>query len=36
MMTNRANGTLHWPRAWKLQLIAAANPNWDDLYDLLP
>ena len=22
-----------WPRLWKLQLIQAANPNWDDLFD---
>ena len=32
----REKNIKHWPRAWKLQLIAAANPNWDDLYDLLP
>ncbi len=25
----------HWPRAWKVRLIHAANPNWDDLYDTL-
>jgi putative endonuclease len=25
----------HWPRAWKVRLIHAANPNWDDLYDNL-
>ncbi len=26
-----------WRRAWKVRLIAEANPNWDDLYDsLLP
>jgi putative endonuclease len=25
----------HWPRAWKVRLILASNPNWDDLYDLL-
>ena len=24
-----------WRRAWKLQLIEAANPNWNDLYDTL-
>ncbi len=23
----------HWVRAWKLRLIEAANPSWDDLYD---
>ena len=25
----------HWPRAWKLRTIAAANPNWEDLYERL-
>ena len=25
----------HWPRAWKVRLILAANPGWDDLYDHL-
>ena len=25
----------HWPRAWKVQLIQAGNPEWDDLYDTL-
>jgi putative endonuclease len=25
----------HWPRRWKVRLILAANPNWDDLYDRL-
>ncbi len=24
-----------WRRAWKVRLIVAANPNWDDLYDHL-
>jgi putative endonuclease len=23
----------HWPRAWKVRLIHAANPSWSDLYD---
>jgi putative endonuclease len=23
----------HWPRAWKIKLILAANPEWNDLYD---
>src|SRR3990172_7661925 len=23
----------HWPRAWKVRLIHAMNPEWDDLYD---
>jgi putative endonuclease len=25
----------HWPRAWKVRLIVANNPNWQDLYDKL-
>jgi len=25
----------HWPRAWKVRLIHALNPAWDDLYDTL-
>ena len=25
----------HSPRAWKVRLILAANPNWNDLYDQL-
>ena len=25
----------HWPRAWKVRLILADNPGWDDLYDRL-
>ncbi len=23
----------HWPRAWKVDLILAQNPEWNDLYD---
>ncbi len=23
----------HWPRAWKVRLIHAMNPEWRDLYD---
>jgi len=23
----------HWPRAWKVRLIAADNPDWRDLYE---
>jgi putative endonuclease len=22
----------HWPRAWKVRKILAANPDWNDLY----
>jgi putative endonuclease len=25
----------HWSRAWKVRLIVAGNPNWDDLYQTL-
>ena len=25
----------HWPRGWKVRLIHAANPEWDDLYSTL-
>jgi putative endonuclease len=25
----------HWRRAWKIELIEKANPNWIDLYDTL-
>ena len=25
----------HWLRAWKVRVILAANPSWDDLYDRL-
>jgi putative endonuclease len=24
-----------WRRAWKIELIIATNPEWDDLYDQL-
>jgi putative endonuclease len=25
-----------WRRAWKLELIEKTNPQWQDLYDMLP
>src|SRR3954452_8167640 len=25
----------HWIRAWKIRLIQAMNPDWDDLYETL-
>jgi putative endonuclease len=25
----------HWPRAWKVRLIHAMNPEWEDLYEVL-
>ena len=31
----RERNMKHWPRTWKVRLILAANPNWNDLYDQL-
>ncbi len=31
----REQNMKHWPRTWKVRLILAANPSWDDLYDRL-
>ena len=31
----REKNIKHWPRAWKVRLIHAANPYWEDLYDQL-
>jgi putative endonuclease len=25
----------HWPRAWRVRLIHAENPDWTDLYETL-
>jgi putative endonuclease len=25
----------HWPRAWKVRLINASNPEWQDLYETI-
>jgi putative endonuclease len=25
----------HWPRAWKVRLVLAMNPQWDDLYETI-
>ncbi len=36
LMTNairREKALKHWPRAWKLNLIEAENPEWRDLAD---
>jgi putative endonuclease len=30
----REKNIKHWPRAWKIALIEASNPDWSDLYDL--
>ena len=26
----------HWPRAWKVELIQASNPDWQDLGATMP
>ena len=31
----RAKNIKHWPRMWKVRLILAMNPKWDDLYEML-
>lgn len=31
----REKSLKHWSRAWKVRLILAENPEWDDLYDRL-
>lgn len=28
----REHNMKHWPRAWKVRLILATNPQWRDLY----
>jgi len=31
----REKNLKHWPRTWKVRLVHAENPNWDDLYEQL-
>jgi putative endonuclease len=31
----REKNMKHWPRAWKIRLILATNPAWDNFYDRL-
>ena len=31
----REKNLKHWSRAWKVRLILAENPDWNDLYDQL-
>ena len=31
----REKNLKYWPRTWKVKLILADNPNWDDLYERL-
>jgi putative endonuclease len=29
----REHNMKHWPRTWKVRLMLASNPNWNDLFD---
>jgi putative endonuclease len=31
----RERNMKHWPRSWKVRLILAMNPDWDDLYETI-
>jgi putative endonuclease len=31
----REHNIKHWSRAWKVRLIVASNPAWDDLFDTI-
>ena len=31
----REHNIKHWSRTWKVRLIMADNPAWDDLYDTI-
>ena len=31
----REQNVKHWSRAWKVRLVVANNPAWDDLYDTI-
>ena len=31
----REKNMKHWPRTWKVRLIPAMNPDWNDLYETL-
>ena len=31
----REHNIKHWQRAWKVRLIVAENPNWDDLFETI-
>ncbi len=28
----REHNLKHWPRRWKIELVEAMNPKWEDLY----
>jgi putative endonuclease len=31
----REHNIKHWQRAWRVRLIVAANPDWDDLFETI-
>ena len=31
----REHNIKHWPRAWKVRLIVASNPEWNDLFETI-
>jgi putative endonuclease len=31
----REHNIKHWSRAWKVRLVVANNPAWDDLYETI-
>jgi hypothetical protein len=31
----REHNMKHWSRTWKVRLILASNPEWNDLYDTI-
>jgi putative endonuclease len=31
----REHNIKHWSRAWKVRLIVADDPEWDDLYETI-
>jgi len=31
----REHNIKHWSRTWKVRLIVATNPDWDDLYETI-
>jgi putative endonuclease len=31
----REHNIKHWPRAWKVRLIVAGNPEWEDLFETI-
>ena len=31
----REHNVKHWSRAWKVRLIVASNPDWDDLFETI-